>query len=155
VGLDPLARPETGPCFRILAELFLEPMRFGDESFDAVVLLATLEHVRDKEPLARECRRLLRPGGRVIVTVPAPVVDRIVAWLCRLRLADGMSLEEHHGFEPADTPAIFTRHGFDLEHRGWFQLGLNRLYVFRKREDTPAARRPIELTEAAGAAAHG
>src|SRR5262249_42118589 len=93
-----------------------------------------------KEPLARECRRLLRPGGRVIVTVPAPLVDRIIALLCRLRLADGMSLEEHHGFDPSATPAVFERHGFDLEHRSRFQLGLNFLFVFPNPTDTPAAR---------------
>jgi 2-polyprenyl-3-methyl-5-hydroxy-6-metoxy-1,4-benzoquinol methylase len=131
-GLDPLARPETGEHYRILAQAFHEPTAFADASFEAVVLLATLEHIRDKEPLARECRRLLSPGGRVIVTVPTPFVDSIVALLCRLRLADDMSLEEHHGFDPAQTPTIFARQGFELEHIGSFQLGLNRIFIFRK-----------------------
>jgi SAM-dependent methyltransferase len=140
IGLDPLAHPETGLRYRLLAEPLGEPSPFAEESFDVVVLLATLEHIHDKEPLARECRRLLRPGGRVIVTVPAPLVDRIIALLCRLHLADGMSLEEHHGFDPSATPAVFARHGFDLEHRSRFQLGLNFLFVFRKPTDTPAAR---------------
>jgi SAM-dependent methyltransferase len=154
IGLDPLARPEAGPRFCIRAESFREPTAFADESFDAVVLLATLEHIRDKEPLARECRRLLTPGGRVIVTVPASVVDRIVAWLCRLRLADGMSLDEHHGFDPCQTPAIFARYGFDLEHAGRFQLGLNRIFVMRKRADSLSSlRQSTELTENVGTAA--
>lgn len=153
-GLDPLARPETGPRFCILAEPFREPTAFANESFDAVVLLATLEHIRDKEPLARECRRLLTPGGRVIITVPAPVVDRIVAWLCRLRLADGMSLDEHHGFDPCGTPAIFARHGFDLEHAGKFQLGLNHIFVLRKRADSNwSLCQSAELTNNLGSAA--
>jgi 2-polyprenyl-3-methyl-5-hydroxy-6-metoxy-1,4-benzoquinol methylase len=131
-GLDPLARPEAGKHYRILTEAFRAPTAFEDKSFDVVVLLATLEHIRDKEPLARECRRLLASGGRVIVTVPSPFVDSIVALLCRLRLADGMSIEEHHGFEPAETPAIFAQQEFELEHSGSFQLGLNRIFVFRK-----------------------
>ncbi|HMF11505.1 MAG TPA: class I SAM-dependent methyltransferase [Gemmataceae bacterium] len=154
-GLDPLARPEAAPRFRIVAEPFREPTGFADESFDAVVLLATLEHVPDKEPLARECRRILTPGGRVIVTVPTPFVDRIVEWLCRLRLADGMSLDEHHGFDPSQTPAIFTRHGFDVEHAGWFQLGLNRLFVFRKRpESLSSLGEPADSTEQISTAVH-
>src|SRR5205823_12169587 len=78
------------------------------------------------------CYRLLQPGGRVIITVPAPLVDAVIAGLRRLRLADGMSLDEHHGFDPRTTPDIFTRHGFFLEYRRRFQLGLNNLYVFRK-----------------------
>jgi hypothetical protein len=95
-------------------------------------MLATLEHIRDKDSLAGECFRLLRPDGRVIITVPSHLVDAIVHVLCVLRLADGMSLEEHHGYNPGQTPEIFARHGFVLEFRRRFQLGLNHLYVLRK-----------------------
>src|SRR5262249_2559691 len=94
--------------------------------------LATLEHIRDKGPLTRECARLLRPGGRVIVTVPSRFVDHIIDWLCRFRLADGMSLEEHHGYNPRTTPEVFGRSGFVLECWKRFQLGPTPLFVLRK-----------------------
>jgi SAM-dependent methyltransferase len=132
VGLDPLTKPLVKPRYRLLAEPFLEPAPFQDQSFDVVVMLATLEHIKDKAPLARECNRLLRPGGRVIITVPSRRVDTIVDWLCRLGLADGMSLEEHHGYDPSTTPAVFGEHGFELEKWRTFQLGLNHLFVLRK-----------------------
>ncbi len=133
VGIDPLAVPAAGPRFRLLTEPFQEPLPFADGSFDAVVMLATLEHIQDKEPLARECRRLLAPGGRVIITVPQPVVDKICAALVFLRLADGMSLDEHHGYDPAETGPLFTRHAFALEHHSRFQMGCNNLFVFRRK----------------------
>jgi SAM-dependent methyltransferase len=132
VGYDPLAVPREGPRYRLVPEPFREPMPFADESFDAILMLATLEHIRDKSPLGREGLRLLRPCGRLIITVPSPAVDRIVAALHRLRLADGMSLEEHHGFDPRSTPEVFGRYGFELAHQRRFQLGLNYLYVLRK-----------------------
>src|SRR5579864_3930336 len=84
VGLDPLTTPAAKPRFRLLAEPFNEPSPFPDASLDVIVMLATLEHIRDKQPLARECGRLLRPGGRVIITVPSKRVDAIVDVLCRL-----------------------------------------------------------------------
>jgi ubiquinone/menaquinone biosynthesis C-methylase UbiE len=132
VGLDPLAAPENCPGHRLVPTAFAEPLNLPDASFDAVVMLATLEHIRDKAPLGRECFRLLRPNGRIIITVPSPRVDQIIALLCRLHLADGMSLEEHHGFDPATTPQIFMQHGFVLEYWRRFQLGLNYLFVLRK-----------------------
>ena len=131
-GLDPLATPRETPRYRIVAKSFAEPVDFPAGSFDAIILLATLEHIRDKMPLAREARRLLAPGGRLIMTVPSPRVDDIVHTLVRLGLADGMSLEEHHGFKPADTRAIFETAGLELEAHQTFQLGLNHLFVFRQ-----------------------
>jgi SAM-dependent methyltransferase len=136
VGLDPLAPKATNPRFRLLAEPFREPLPFDEDSFDAVVMLATLEHIREVDPLARECRRLLRPDGRVIITVPSPRVDQVLQILRLVRLVDGMSLEEHHGFNPFETPDLFVRHGFEMEHCRRFQMGLNHLFVFKK----PAAR---------------
>jgi len=132
IGMDPLAEPMESERIQLLAESFREPLSFEDASFDSVVMLATLEHIRDKAPLARECYRLLSPAGRVIITVPAPIVDKVVDVLVWLRLADGMSLEEHHGFNPQETPAIFSQYGLALEHHSRFQLGCNHLYVFRK-----------------------
>lgn len=134
VGLDPLASPRDSTRYRIIAHPFAEPVDFPDQSFDAIMLLATLEHIRDKVPLAREARRLLAPGGRLIMTVPSPRVDEIVHTLVRLGLAAGMSLDEHHGFKPTDTRPIFEGGGLEMEHHATFQLGLNHLFVFRQPE---------------------
>lgn len=44
---------------------------FSDASFELVTLLDVIEHVRDDRDLLGEARRVLVPGGRVLVTVPA------------------------------------------------------------------------------------
>jgi SAM-dependent methyltransferase len=43
---------------------------FGNGSFDLIIHSDTLEHVPDPAQGLRECRRLLRPGGACIFTVP-------------------------------------------------------------------------------------
>ncbi len=43
---------------------------FASESFDALTLVDVVEHVWDPVSLLREARRLLRPGGRLVLTTP-------------------------------------------------------------------------------------
>jgi SAM-dependent methyltransferase len=43
---------------------------FEDELFDSLLLDNVLEHIANPEPLIRELRRVLRPGGMVLIGVP-------------------------------------------------------------------------------------
>jgi SAM-dependent methyltransferase len=136
VGLDP-ALPE-----RVATQHNCQLVRgyFPDAlperpPFDAITLLAVIEHLDAAalDALASGCAARLRPGGRVIVTVPAPVVDRILDLPIFLRLADGMAAEEHHGFDVTTAPAPFERAGLACVAHRRFELGLNHLFVFEKR----------------------
>jgi SAM-dependent methyltransferase len=44
--------------------------RLGDNSFDAVVCADVIEHVSDPRLLLSEIARVLRPGGRAVITTP-------------------------------------------------------------------------------------
>ncbi len=133
VGFDPLYKETSSSGnHQFFACNFQEGLPFEDNSFDAVVLLATIEHIHEKSIIARESARLLRPGGRIIITVPSLLVDKILDLLLFLRIVDGMSLEEHHGFLPDELPGIFIPEGFRLEKNRKFQFGLNNLYVFER-----------------------
>jgi SAM-dependent methyltransferase len=62
---------QLDPGWRVL------PFRAG--TFDAVVASSVLEYVHDPVAVLRECRRVLRPGGIVLCTVPDP--RHPVRWL--------------------------------------------------------------------------
>lgn len=110
------------------------PLNWGP--FDAITAMAVFEHIPSEKQrdFIDGCRKHLKTGGRVILTVPDTRVDQILDALIRLKLVDGMSLEEHHGFHPEETPKLFEQSGFELEYAGKFQLGFNNLFVFRKVE---------------------
>lgn len=110
------------------------PDAVGDDGpFDAIVMLAVVEHISEPElkEWARATADLLRPGGRLVITVPSPHVDTLLHWGMRLRLLAGMDAHHHHGFAPSDVPALFGAELTPMTHRT-FQLGLNNLFVFRR-----------------------
>lgn len=139
VGIDPagttteIISPRAG--VRLIRGSF--PADAPTEMFDVITMLAVVEHLpaAAHATVAAAAARLLRPGGRLIATVPEPAADHIVDLLRRLRLAEGMALHEHHGFATDQTVAIFGPAGFTLVTHRRFQLGLNNLFVFERRED--------------------
>ena len=46
------------------------PLAFGSNSFDFVISFQVIEHVKRDIELVREVKRVLRPGGKFIVTTP-------------------------------------------------------------------------------------
>jgi SAM-dependent methyltransferase len=49
----------------------VESIPYGDASFDLVTCLDVIEHTDDDRAALRELRRVTKPGGRLVVTVPA------------------------------------------------------------------------------------
>ena len=52
-----------------------EPLPFEDASFDVVVSNQVIEHVPDIDRFVTEARRVLRPGGRVVVST-----ENLASW---------------------------------------------------------------------------
>lgn len=132
VGIDPLATPKQTGKVTILRGSVPGDAALEAETFDCITILATFEHVEDHGALTRACYSLLKPGGRLVLTVPHPLVDPIIHALVWIGASDPADLEGHHGFDVNQTGRIFAEAGFRLVALRRFELGLNRLYVFEK-----------------------
>ena len=59
--------PAVQPTFQLRTG---KPFPIGDASFDVVLSLSTLEHVYELDETLAELHRVLKPGGRLILSVP-------------------------------------------------------------------------------------
>ena len=137
IGIDPLLKElMISEHYTLLPGKFPEDLKERHHSkFNCITMLAVLEHIPKKEQLqlSKDCYAHLEPSGRIIITVPSPIVDHILWVLTKFRLIEGMSLEEHYGFNVDTVPELFDAKQFKLIKHKKFQLGLNNLFVFEKR----------------------
>ena len=73
VGVEPDELAVSVARERYGLEVFqgsLEEAKFPDRHFDAITMNHVIEHVPDPIGLLKECRRVLRPGGKLVVVTP-------------------------------------------------------------------------------------
>lgn len=125
------------PFFAVKADCTRMP--FLDASFDLISAAAVIEHLADPQGFLHECRRVLKPGGLLVLTCPAPFFDWLATkigylkdagHLARYGLKDLSRLCAAAGFEtaaarrfmisPVRLPgvqrleALFSRKGLDI-----------------------------------------
>jgi 2-polyprenyl-3-methyl-5-hydroxy-6-metoxy-1,4-benzoquinol methylase len=75
-GMVELAQQRLGGRADFRAHDLSRPLDWlADQSFDAVVLALVIHHVDDRRALLRELFRVLRPGGRLVLSTHHPMED--------------------------------------------------------------------------------
>lgn len=57
------------PDYKFMSGVF-PPFPFEDNSFDTIITFQVIEHVKDDENFIKEIRRVLKPGGKALITTP-------------------------------------------------------------------------------------
>lgn len=83
------------------------------ERFDTIICLNVLEHIEDDIASLGAMRRLLSPGGRLVLLVPA--IQAIYGALDRM-------LGHYRRYSPAMLRARYERAGLRTRHVEWFNL---------------------------------
>lgn len=100
-----------------------------DESADVVTALAVIEHLVAPETLTAEIYRILKPGGRCILTTPTPHARPLLEFLAyRLKIISENDIRDHkHYFSKAQLLDLFAE--FKSMKISYFQSGLNTLII--------------------------
>lgn len=137
IGIDADVSPDVyvRPGIEIIEGNFPNPELSG-KIFDKITALAVVEHIPEDAQLSffEACHSHLKPEGKLIITVPSPLVDYIIIVLRFFRLLEGIHFEQHYGFRPSKLVPLLDRLGFDCHTHRRFQLGLNNIFVFAKKD---------------------
>jgi SAM-dependent methyltransferase len=107
---------------------------FPDESFDTVSFIACLNHIPDRAGALAEARRVLTPGGRVVLTMIGRLIGAIGhrLWWYGEHHHRAVAEGETDGLDPDEMLGFLSAANFqNIRHRR-FVYGLNSLYVAEK-----------------------
>ncbi|MFJ8802635.1 class I SAM-dependent methyltransferase [Streptomyces sp. NPDC102487] len=135
---DALRRARTRVPYTVRGELTGGGLPFARESADAVLFSEVVEHLVDPDGALDEIRRVLRPGGHLMLSTP-----NLAAWYNRGLLLAGVQPV----FSEVSLRAVHGRPGREV-------VGHLRLYTARALREFVAAS-GFEVVRLAGAPFHG
>lgn len=113
-------------------EGFLEEQRFAPGSFDAALLIMTIEHLADPAAMLQQIARLLKPGGKVIVVTDR--ADSLDQRLFGQRHWGGYHFPRHWSlFTLRTLGELAERCGLRVQRGGTLLSPVNWVYSIRNR----------------------
>jgi len=139
-GLDRKASALNSDKLTIIRADLGTRLPFDNESLDVISMLAVLEHVDDPVAVLKEIRRILRPEGALVITVPSPAAKPVLEILAfRLRLVSAAEIAEHKNyFAKRDLERLSAQADLRMLQHRYFQCGFNNFAVFSRIPSEPA-----------------
>ncbi len=120
----------------VLKKYTLNKIPLEKESVDIVTAIAVLEHLLNPQVILNECFRILKRGGKLILTTPSPTAKPVLEFLSfKLKLIDEKQIKDHKNyFQPSYLINMLTKAGFERKNikTQYFEWHFNILAVASK-----------------------
>ena len=133
-GIDRVAPDITRPRIKTIQVDLDGAFPFEDGAFDVVTMLAVLEHLNQPILALREIRRVLKPAGALVITVPSHAAKPVLEFLAfRLKIVSAEQIADHKRYwDRTDLENAAMEVGLEMKVHRYFQFGFNNFAVFKK-----------------------
>jgi ubiquinone/menaquinone biosynthesis C-methylase UbiE len=96
IGIDFKAPSIKTEKIQTLSLTLEERLPFEDKSFDFITMLAVMEHLDNDLAILKECARILKPGGGLLITVPSWYAKPVLEFLSfKLKVINSSEILDH------------------------------------------------------------
>jgi SAM-dependent methyltransferase len=134
-GIDFKVPEVRSKKIRTIQSKLNDTLPFTENSFDIVTMLAVLEHLERPREICREIVRVLKPGGRLVLTVPGKCAKPVLEFLAfRLGIVNRVEIEDHKKYYdlPELQELVQSVGKIVIVKHAHFQLGMNNFCVMEK-----------------------
>lgn len=142
IGIDPLINKQILKSFEqnsieveIVKKPVIKKIPLKDKTADVIVAFAFFEHIHYPKEIIRDCMRVLKPGGKLIITAPSYKAKSVLEFLSfKLGLISRREINEHKQYfdENSLLKLLPKNKNFKSALHQYFELGLNNLLVVTK-----------------------
>lgn len=134
IGIDFKVEQYEDDKIKTMPMMMKDQLPFEAESFNIVTMLAVLEHLSDPLSIVRETERILKNGGRLVLTVPSKIAKPVIEFLVyRVGIVSVTEIRDHKQyFDHGELKKLFSQTAMTIECHRYFQLGMNNFCVVKK-----------------------
>lgn len=135
IGIDPKAEELSIGKISTKKMLLDKKMPFGNNQFNIVTMLAVLEHLENPYEIVNEIARVLKPGGKLVITVPSRYSKPILEFLAfKIGIVSKEEISEHKKYYNKKDlyELVANMNDLKLTCHKYFQFGLNNYCIYTK-----------------------
>lgn len=106
---------------------------FKNETFDTIICMEVLEHVKDPRKVLSEIKRVLTKNGMAIIEMDSGSIPFKIIWYWWTEVRNGVWKDAHlHVFNSSKLEKLIKKAGLEIEEKRFFNFGMAVAFKVKK-----------------------